>query len=389
MLKKIIVALVVLTLAGVIGQRIFSSNAPGGGHGMMGGPMPVNVAAVIEKDAQEFKEYSGRLTSVDYAEVRPRVTGTIEQIHFQDGAFVKKGDLLFTIDQRPFVAEIERAEAALASAEAQAGFSKKDFERVAALVKDDFITKRDYDTRRNAANVTAAEVQAAKAALHTARLNLEYTEIRAPIDGRAGRAEITVGNLVQAGLPTAPLLTKIVSTTPIYADFDMDEAAYLSYVQAQTTANDKAQEIPVYIGLAGEKGAPHKGSIKTFDNQLDPGSGTIRVRAILDNPDGSLIPGMFAKVRIALPRIGPVTLIIDRAIGTDQDRKFVYVVGADNVANYREIALGGMADGLRIVNSGLKAGEKIVVSGLQRVMPGAPILPQDEPMEASVAAAQP
>ncbi len=345
------------------------------------GPMPVSVAAVLSRDVTEYREYSGRFQAVEQAEIHPRVDGTIEAVHFTDGALVKKGDLLFTLDQRPFEAALKKAEAELTSAKAQAGYAHKDYERTAALLKDDYVTKRDYDTRRNAVSVADAALQAAEAAVRTAKLNLEYTEIRAPIAGRASRAEITVGNLVQT-MPTVALLTTIVSSDPIYVDFAMDEPTYLAYVRAGQTTPEKAQEIPVQIGLAGETGTPHAGKVKAFDNQINMATGTIRVRALLDNPDGKLVPGMYALVKIAVPKEGQSLLITDRAINTDQDRKFVFVVGNDNIASYRPVELGGVVDGLRIIKSGLKGGEKIIVNGLQRARPGAPVMPGVVPMDA-------
>ncbi len=355
-------------------NRLHSGTPEAGFDPMAMGPGQVTVAAVLSREAQEFRDYSGRLRGVEIAEVKPRIEGIIDKVHFEEGAFVKKGDLLFTIDPRPFEAEVKRAEAALRSAKAQAEYSKADFERAVPLMKDEFVTKRDYDTRRNSSHVATAGLAGAEASLRKAQLDLEYTEIRAPIDGRVGRAEITAGNLVQ-NMPNTPLLTTVVTYTPIYADFNMDEQTYLIYVQAGQTGNDKAKNIPVMVALAGEGAVQYKGFVKIFDNQLDPASGTVRVRAQLDNLDAALIPGMFARIRIGIPSTGPSILIVDRAIKTDQDKKVVLVVDDKNLIEQREVKLGGMVDGMRIITSGLKPGEKIVVNGLHRAMPGMPVAP--------------
>lgn len=380
-MKKILI-IAALALTGAVVWRVFFVAGPAAPPDMAAmGPMPVSVAAVLSRDVAEYRDYSGRLQAVEQADIHARVDGTIDAVHFTDGAMVQKGDLLFTLDQRPFLAALKKAEAELASARAQAEFAKKDYQRVAALMKDDFVTRRDFDTRRNSVSTAEAALSAAEAAVRTAKLNFDYTEIRAPISGRISRAEVTVGNVVQT-MPAVVLLTRIVSNNPIYVDFAMDEPTYLAYVRAGQTTPEKAQEIPVQISLAGETGATHTGKVKSFDNQINMASGTIRVRALLDNPDGKLVPGMYALVRIAVPREGAALLIADRAVNTDQDRKFVYVVGADAVATYRPVQLGGVVDGLRIIKSGLQAGEKIIVNGLQRARPGAPVMPVDVPMDA-------
>ena len=345
------------------------------------GPATVSVAPVLSRQVTEQRDYSGRLQAVEQAEIKPRVEGTIDTVHFTEGALVQKGDLLFTLDPRPFEAAVKRAEAMLASAQAQAGFTQKDFQRVAALGRDDVVTRRDIDARRNAANVAQADVAAAEAALRTAKLDLDYTQIKAPISGRASRAEMTAGNLVQT-MTGAPLLTTIVSVDPIYVDFSMDEPTYLEYVRAGMTAPDKAQTIAVDVTLAGDGKTVYHGKVKLFDNQIKVDSGTIRVRAVLGNPEGKLVPGMYALARIAVPSQGETLLVTDRAISTDQDKKYVLVVGPDNVANYRPVQLGGTADGLRIVKDGLKAGEKIVVNGVQMAIPGMPVTPLEVAMDA-------
>lgn len=346
-------------------------------------PMPVNVAEVVQRDVQQWHEYSGRLASVDAVDVRPRVSGTIDAVHFKDGSRVEKGALLFTIDPRPFQAEVDRAGGALASAQAADALARTELKRGEALIKDKSISRREFDERKNAFDVAEANVKSAQAALDAAKLNLGYTQIAAPIDGRAGRAEITEGNLVQAS-GNAPVLTTIIADDPLYAEFEMDEATYMEYAHASA---DDVKSAPVAMGLTGEDGAPRKGKISSFDNRLNPTTGTIRVRAEFDNKEGALLPGLFARIRIGSPGRSNSVLITDSAVGTDQDKKFVYVVGEDNKLNYREVKLGASVDNLRIVTDGLKAGEKIVVSGLRMgLRPGAQVMPQVVSMDAADAA---
>ncbi len=388
-LKGLIFAVIVVAGVGYAYTRLTPHKGPGGPPdmaamgGMPGGGPPVSVAEVMEREVQIWDEFSGRLVAVDQAEIRPRVSGTIESTHFQDGTVVNKGNLLFTIDQRPFQAELDRAQAALASAQAQAALARSDFDRAERLFKEKAIAQRDYDQRRNDRNVAEANLKSAQAAVVTAQLNLDYTLIRAPIAGRVSRPEITVGNLVEAG-PNAPVLTRVISSAPIYADFEIAEDKYIRYAQAGVGNSTKA-EIPVTLGLATETNTPHTGRIQSFDNQLNIASGTIRARAIFDNADGVLVPGLFARIRLGGTAAQKAVLITDRAVGTDQDKRFVYVIDEKGAAQYREVSLGVLADGLRIVTSGLKPGEKIIVNGLQRVQPGAPVTPEMVPMDPSAA----
>jgi multidrug efflux system membrane fusion protein len=355
--------ILLIAILALVGWVAYSKLMPHGGWGgPPGGAPPVTVAEVIQRDVQQWHEFSGRLVAVDQAEIRPQVSGAIMKVHFSDGAMVKKGDLLFTIDPRSY-------EAALQAAEARATYAEAEFKRAEGLVADKAIPQKDYDQRKNDAAVARAD-------LATARLNLDYTQVKAPISGRTGRAEITEGNLVQSG-SSAPVLTTVVSSTPIYADFEIDEPTYLQYVAASATGNSSAAQIPVQMGLASEDGTPHTGHIESFDNRLDNASGTLRVRAVFDNEDGALVPGLFARLRLGSAGMTSAILITDRAVGTDQNRKFVIVVGADNKTEHREVKLGGMADGLRIITDGLKPGEKIIISGLQRIMmPGQPVTPE-------------
>ncbi|MDN7180823.1 efflux RND transporter periplasmic adaptor subunit [Caballeronia sp. SEWSISQ10-4 2] len=325
--------------------------------------MEVDVATVVSKTITDYQNYSGRLEAVDKVEIRPLVPGTIVAVHFADGALVKKGDPLFTIDPRPYVAAVDQAAAQLAAAQARNGYTSTDAARAERLLADNAIAKRDYDEKQNSAHEAAANLKAAQAALETAKINLTYTQIVAPVSGRVSRAEMTVGNIVSTG-SSAPLLTTLVSVSPIYASFDVDEQTYLRYL-----SRDSRASVPVSLGLANENGFSREGKVASVDNQLDTGSGTIRVRARFDNADGSLVPGLYARIKVGGGTPHPAVLIDDAAIGTDQDKKFVMVVDHDSHAQYREVTLGTLSDGLRVIVKGLQPGERIVVNGLQRVRP--------------------
>lgn len=361
----IVVGVVVIVGGGYFAYTRFFMH-PSGPN--MGGGLPVNVAEVIERKVQQWQEYSGRLVAVDRAEIRPQVSGLIESIHFDEGQRVKKGDLLFTIDQRPY-------KTALDAAQARYTLANTELVRAKTLVVQKVVSQREYDQRKNAADV-------AKAELTRAQLDYDYTLIKAPVSGRVSRAEITVGNLVDASNP--PVLTTVVTDQPIYADFDMDEITFLQYLQTIGTDAGKLKDIPVRLTLAGSSGKPCKGRMQSFDNQLDTGTGTIRARAIFKNKDGTLIPGLFVRVQLGHAKDFNAFLVTDRAIGTDQNKKFVLVVGKDNKVEYREVELGGLADGLRIIREGLHPGEKIIVNGTQRAQPGMPVTPEVVPMDPTV-----
>lgn len=386
MLKKtfgtVLVVAVVLGFGWLVYQRL-TAKPPASAMMMgMGGVTPVSVAAVVEKKAREFREFPGRIEAVDRAEIRPRVSGTVDGIHFHEGAQVKKGDLLFTLDPKPFAADLARAEAALHAAQAQAVYADKEWQRAQHLTRDRDITKSQLEQRHNDALVAEANVKAAQAAVTTAQLNLGYTKITAPISGKIGRAEITLGNLLQTGGANAPLLTTIVTTSPIYAAFELDEQTYTAFAlnQSQNKGDKTIASIPVTVALAGDNSPVYSGFVQSFDNEINRTSGTLRVRALLENADGLLVPGMFAKVKIGNMAEQDYLLINDRAIGTDQDRKYVFVVGAGNKAEYRAITLGPEIEGLRAIQTGLKPGDKIVVNGLQRVHPQAELAPNEIPM---------
>lgn len=337
---------------------------------------PVSVALVEQRDVAVWDEFSGRLEAIERVEVRSRVAGALLEVHFREGALVKKDDLLITIDPAVYAAEVDRAKAQVAAAEARVQLTKSDVARGEALSGSRIISERELDQRVNAKSEAEANVKAARAALQSAQLNLDYTQVRAPVAGRVGRLEITVGNLVAAG-PGAPVLTSLVSVNPIYASFNADEGVVTRALKTLADQNAMAQvdRIPVRMSTATSDEA-FEGKLQLIDNQVDARSGTVRVRATFDNTDGRLIPGQFARLKMGQPKAEPALMVNERAIGTDQNKKFVLVVNAENKTEYREVTLGQTVDGLRIVNSGLKSGERIVVNGLQRVRPGALVTPQ-------------
>jgi len=342
----------------------------------------VDVATVIEKNITDWQNYSGRLQAVDHVDVRALVPGTIMAVYFKDGALVKKGEPLFLIDPRPYTAAVDQADAQVAAARARAAFANTDYARAQKLLADNAIAKRDFDQKANDALEANANLKAAQAALEAAQINLGYTRIVAPVTGRVSRAEITVGNVIAAGV-NSPALTTLVSVSPIYASFDVDEQTYLHYLSRDTN-----KIVPVRLGLANESGYSRQGKVASVDNQLDSTSGTIRVRASFDNADGALVPGLYARVAVGGGEPHPAILIDDRAVSTDQAKKFVLVIDAQNHAQYREVTQGNMFEGLRVITTGLQPGERIVVSGLQRVRPGAEVKPNSVPMSGENTPAQ-
>ncbi|WP_321911471.1 efflux RND transporter periplasmic adaptor subunit [Paraburkholderia sp. J11-2] len=329
-------------------------------------PAPeVDVAAVLNRTITDWQTYSGRMAAVEKVEIRPQVSGTIVSVNFRDGALVKQGDTLFVIDPRPYQAAVDQAAAQLAAAQARTGYAQSDWERAQRLIGDNAIAKRDYDEKQNASREANANLKAAQAALEAAQINLGYTRIVAPVAGRVSRAEITVGNVVSAGAAAAPLTT-LVSVSPIYAEFDADEQTYLDYISRMKDGS----KVPVELGLANESGYSRTGTIESVDNRLDTTSGTIRVRARFDNADGALVPGLYARIKVGGSAPHPALLVDDAAIGTDQDKKFVYVVDNSGKIAYRTVQTGGQQGNLRVILDGLKAGDHVVVNGTQRVRPG-------------------
>ena len=346
-------------------------------------PPAVTVATVPERPITEWDEFTGRLEAVDAVEIRPRVAGYIRRVAFDEGSRVRKGQVLFEIDPRPYEAELARAEAELERARSGAALAAKEVQRAGKLVDMQAISREEFDSRVSAEAQGDASVRAAQAAVATARLNLEWTRVRSPITGRVGRAEVTPGNLVQsAGEGTR--LTTVVSIDPIYAYFESDEQTYLKYAALARNGsrpNSRDTRSPVYLGLSNEEGFPHKGHVDFVDNQLNPEAGTIRLRAVFSNKNNLFTPGLFARIRLVGSGTYPATLVLDRAVGTDQDKKFVLVLKPDSTVDYRLVQLGRLVDGFRVVSSGVKPGEQIIVNGLQRVRPGMKVTPKIVPME--------
>lgn len=350
---------------------------------------PVSVATVQESTINAWDEFSGRLEAVERVDIRSRVAGAVQSVHFREGALVKQGDLLVTIDPAPYKAEVDRAEAQVASAQARASYTRSEQARARRLYDEQAIAQRELDERLNAGHEAEANLRAAQASLQSAKLNLSYTQVRAPVAGRIGKLEVTVGNLVAAG-PNAPVLSTLVSVSPIYASFDADEQVIGRALQSMpggASARSLIGQIPVQMGTVATEGTPFEGKLQLIDNQVDAKSGTVRVRATFDNKDGALIPGQFARIRMGQAQESRAVLVSERAVGTDQSKKFVMVVNGEDQAEYREVTLGAPVNGLRVVSSGLKAGERVVVNGLQHVRPGARVAPQSVPMDTAAQAA--
>jgi multidrug efflux system membrane fusion protein len=346
----------------------------------------VSIAEVIEQPINEWDEFTGRLEAPESVEIRPRVSGYVDRVAFDEGSLVKKGDLLFQIDPRPFEAEVKRLQAQLQQARASQTRAANEARRGERLRQSNAISAELADARASAATEAQAAVAATQAELENAQLNLSFTRITSPIDGRVSRAEITEGNLVGAG---QSLLTSVVSTDKVYAYFDADERVFLKYIElARKAGSDARGASPVYLGLSSEDGHPHEGQLDFLDNQVNPRTGTIRGRAVFDNRDGRFTPGLYARLKLVGSSTYAAALIKDEAVGTDLGKKFVLVLGDKNTVDYRAIELGPKLEGLRIVRSGLSKGEKIVVNGLQRAMPGATVDPQSVPMADEATLAQ-
>ena len=340
----------------------------------------VTMSQPIAKDVVEWDEYTGRLEAVQTVEVRARVNGYISQVNFKDGAKVKKGDLLYVIDPRPYVAERDRTAAEVDRSRAQLELAKNDLSRAERLLKSHFISEAEYDTRSKSVRQQEAALRSAEATLQEAKLNVEFTQLRAPIDGRISRTLKTVGNLVNGGNSgEATLLTTIVSTDPIYVYIDADEQSVLKYRRlAREGLRESARYGPILmeLELADEKNFPHKGYTDFVEPRLDPTTGTVRARGIFPNPDDQLSPGFFARVRIHGSGTYPALLVSDAAIGVDQEKKYILVVNKDNMVEYRAVKPGPFIDGLRVIKQGLKPDDWVIVNGLQSVQPGVKVNPE-------------
>jgi membrane fusion protein, multidrug efflux system len=338
--------------------------------------VPVTVGVLSPQSVSPFAEFSGRVNAVDYAEIRPQVSGRITEIRFDDGQGVNAGDVLFVIDPRPYQAAVDKAQADLQTATHNAKFAKAERDRGSQLVKSATLSQETYDQRVNADDVGQANIQSAAAVLAAAQVNLDYAYVKAPISGRISRAEITLGNFVGAPTTPPPLLASIVSENGVYADFEVDEQTYLDNVRSYGQSQEAEQKIPVELVVRGDSGHVYRGNIQSFDNRIDSGSGTIRARARFANTDGSLIPGMFVSVRMGNGTFDDALLVPESAIGNDQSKRFVFVVDANNKAEYRTVELGPQVEGSRVVRVGVKAGERLILDHLQRLAPGVAVDPQ-------------
>jgi multidrug efflux system membrane fusion protein len=383
-MKKLIIFIVIIFAVGCGSfyfykntQVIAQEDAGVHGGGGMHQAMPVITATVESKPVYIWKNFSGRLSAVDYVEVRPQVSGKIQEIHFKDGQRVNKDDVIITIDPRPYEAAANQAKAAVKSAENSSSLASKEARRAETLAKTSAVSQKILDERINNERVARAAVEEAKAALEQTQINLDYASVKAPISGRLSRIEITEGNLVQAA--TAPILTTIVSDEGIYADFDVDEQTYLSHIRQMAKTQQDEAKIPVRIQI-GENGQNdgYEGFIYSFDNRIDPASGTIRARALIPNKDDSLLPGMFARIDVGSAQAEDRIVITDKAIGTDQDRKFVYIIDENGQTAYREVHLGSSIDGGHVITDGLKEGDVIITEGIVKIRPGMPVTPKTD-----------
>ena len=363
---------------------------PGEGGGMQFPPLPVSVAQVVSRQIVDWDEFTGRIEAVDTVELRPRVAGYLESVHFREGALVQKGDLLFQIDPREYRAAVDVARANVERAQTRISLAEQELARSEMLIEARAISREEFEQRRSELEQATADRASARAQLVQAELNLSFARITAPISGRVGAALIKPGNLVNPG---QTVLTTLVSIDPVYVIFEADENAYLNLRARSPEGSNLGTgelRLPVNVALAGDTDFPYSGELDFIDNQIDPATGTIRARAVLPNPDGHLMPGLFARVRLFGGREHEALLIHDMAVLTDQDRKFVYVVGANNLAERRDVQLGQLVDGLRVVTSGLDASDRVVVNGVRKIFfPGMALAPETVPMSDPLSSGSP
>jgi RND family efflux transporter MFP subunit len=336
-------------------------------------PPAVSVATVVSRQISDFDEFTGRFEAVERVEIRPRVSGYIASVNFVQGREVAKGEVLFVIDPRPYEADLKQAQAQLAQARSQLTLATSEQDRATKLLGAHAISREELESRDAAFAQANANVAGAQAAVDTAALNLSFTRVTAPITGVVSRAEITAGNLVTSG---QTLLTTVVSVDPIYVSFQGDEQGFLNFMNYARKGGEADATHPVFVGLANEEGYPHQGAIAFVDNEIDATTGTVRARGRLENHDHQFTPGMFARVKLTGTKTFAALLINESAVGTDQGLKYVLRVGGDNSIEYRQVKLGPVVDGLRVVREGLNVGDTIVVNGLQHVRPGMTITPQ-------------
>ena len=377
-----------LRLSFVLLLTAMATACGGGGEGDAGQafqmpPQPVNVAAVVARDIAEWDEFSGRIEAIDSVEIRPRVSGYLKAVHFEEGTEVAQGDVLFSIDDREYRAAAASARAQVVRAQTRLDVAKQELARSEKLLAVKAASVEEAEQRRGEVKQAEADVVAARAAQTQADLNVEFTRITAPIDGRVGAALIRPGNLLAAG---QSMMTTLVSIDPVYVHFSGDERMYLKYQDlAREGLRPSSRETrnPVRVGLSNEEGFPHQGEMVFVDNTIDAATGSIEAKALLDNADRRFTPGLFARVQLIGSAKHPALLIHDQAVLTDQNRKYVFVVGEGNTAQRKDVELGGKVDGLRIVTAGLEATDRVVVNGMKKIFfPGAPLQPVDVPMDA-------
>ena len=380
----IVVAVLTTVALAACGKK---DEAAAGGPPAGGGGAPVTYAEAKLRPVVERQEFPARLEAVEQVQVRSRITGYIQEVHFSQGAEVRKGDLLVTIDPRPIQARVAKAEADLLATQTRIDLARIELARAEKLLASQATSQREVDEKAASLKDLEATYKAVQAALDTTRLDLAFTRVTAPISGRVGKPEITAGNFVQADGPESPVLTTIVSSGPIYVTFDVDERTFVKYgLKGRGTV--KGGRLPVQVGLAAEEGFPHQATLVYVDNKVDIATGNVRLRALLDNRDGSLVPGLYARARLADPQGESDAVVVpDKAVATDQDRKFVYVVSADKKAEYRVVKVGQVTEGQRVILEGLKPGEHVIVNGLMRVRPGQPVSPSLEGANAGKTAA--
>lgn len=376
-LKKLSFITLIACAVTFAGYIVFNSNADAGpAKNSKQNAMPVVTQKVTPQAIQIWKQYSARLEAVGFAEIRPQASGVITDVKFEDGQRVEKGDILFVIDPRPYQANVAQAEADLNAAKNQSSLTWKELKRAKELIKTNAISKRILDERSSAHSVASAAIKSAEARVERAKIDLDYAYVKAPITGRTSRVEIKEGNLVQAG-PSAPILTSIVSTDQIYADFEVDEQSYLKYIRSTANSSPEERDVPVKL-ILGNDGREYEGFVHSFDNRIDVTSGTIRARALFMNEDGALLPGMFATVKMGTPTKQRQIIINEKAIGTDQNRKFVYVVNDKNIVEYREVKIGESIKGQRVISDGLSEGDLVITEGIIHIRPGMLVEPKPQ-----------
>jgi multidrug efflux system membrane fusion protein len=368
---RVRILILIIAMTSALAAAVLAGNANSESEPFAPPPPEVTVAEVLIRQVHDWTEFTGRLESVENVDVRPRVSGYVESAHVNEGSRIEKGALLFQIDPRPFQAEVNRLKAEQDRAKAQLELARSNHDRAKRLFEQNATSKEQFDSIATGVATAAANLAAVDAALDAARLDLEFTRVVSPIDGRVSRVLITPGNLVDS----SSRLTTVVSDNPIYAYFDADEQTYLEYAGIARDEDSQGPANKAFVGLINEQGHPHEGRLDFIDNQINPVSGTIRGRAVLDNADGRFTPGLFARIKLVSMDSREVGLIDDRAIGTDLDRKYVLVLDETNTAQYRAVSVGRLVEGLRIITDGLSQGDVVIVNGLQRVRPGAPVAP--------------